>query len=254
MQERTAVEDGAAIMTGERTRWKAELRVAAITGAAEVVLEISPTAASGAWTQIATFGAVSAIGTTKLDSTKDSSDFTTQVTDRDIFLRARLATIGTDVTFDVVVDAPFLDWTFAEDLRLLPKELRNWEDGLERTVEQAETDVVLLLAKAPTTVEQASEDLFAAPIITPDPLGVQIRQDAPRGIAFDADLTIRGVGKAIKFEIARQATHLYTRHRLSTDGSHEAQRTWRNLGHLAPGLGKSLRGYRPKSREIVRGR
>lgn len=255
MVERTVVGDGAAIPTGGRTRWKAELRLAAVTGAMEVVLEVSPTAAVGTWVQMATFASQTAAGTTLLDSTKDTSDFTTQVTERDIHLRARLITIGTVATFDVEVVAPWFDYLFEPHALLLSKEVRNFEDGVERIVAMAEHDVMHLVAVHPSRVTLAAGIMEHVPsMIDPDPLAVERSIGAPAGLVFDADITLAGFGETLRYEIAKQAQHLFQRHQLGLRRDKDSAKALRDMGHLAPGLGRALKGFRPVSRTIVRGR
>lgn len=255
MVKRTAVEDGAHIPTGGRERWKAELRLAAVTGAMEVVLEVSATAEAGTWVQVATFGSLSVAGTYVLDSTKDTSDFTTDVTERDVYLRARLATIGTDATFDVVVRAPWLDYLYEPHALLLSKEVRNFSDGVERLVAMAEHDVMMLVTAHPSATLPVYDTPEHVPgILDTNPLAAEQSADAPQGLVFDADVTLMGFGEAIRHEVAKQAHHLYVRHQLSLKRDKDSAKAYTSLGALAPGLGRALKGYRPRSRDVVRGR
>lgn len=152
MAERSGTEESWSAPTGQRTGWTAELQVGALEsgGSVTVALESSPNGLEGSWDELTEFGgAKSSEGETE-ESTGDG-DFSVSVRER--YLRGRIKDHTGKFTIQLLAWAPFLDPTDSTDKNLLSQELRQWSDGLTRTVEKAERDVLSLLKLDPVTGE-----------------------------------------------------------------------------------------------------
>lgn len=153
MAEFTAApHEGAAFPTARRTRWAVTLRVATLSagGSVTVRLEGSPTGTGTDWATVYTFPAATAVGDTLAYSFQDTNagagptaGFT--VTRAHMYVRAVVAAVTGRAILEVEASARFLDPYVGEDARRLSQELRGWDDGRDRTVEEAEATVVQLL-------------------------------------------------------------------------------------------------------------
>jgi len=228
--ERSGTTEGLSFETGRRTTWSVTLRVAqlASSGSVTVALEASPTGEDDDWTSLSTFGgAKSSTGSTTI--TTAAEDFT--VTDRDRFLRAEVTAATGDYSIEVTASSAFLDPTVTADKALLSKELRNWSDGLTRTVERAERDVLGLL--------KHQDQALAA-------LGI-----------LDVDLHAYDAYGEIREMIAEQADWLGTRadlQRAALKGDGPAAVTLRGMGDRAPGLMDRVNNLRRTRARSWRGR
>jgi hypothetical protein len=273
MSERAAggTPESGAFATGGRTRWRAQLDVARWVGAGnlEVVLEASPTGAEGSWVQVATFGVLTDAGgavSIVKDSTKDPAEFTTAITGRDAWCRARIASqTAAKVTFSAKMWAPWLDHTFQADKSLLSPELLSFTSGIDRVMAEAEFDVgSLLMERMPRFLGVAGLMAWGTQTFNwhaPDivsyvsPEGVDRASDVPREQVMSAGLDLPGFLEAVRFEVALQAEHLFQREQLRRmTGDREAQISWRKMGRFAPGLGQRLQAFRPRDRDVWRGR
>ena len=133
--------EGAGQATAGRTRWTFTLEVAEVTSVT-VVIQGAAVDDDDEYTTLGTFnsGAIASTGTYTLTS---PTDFTVQPYHE--YLRAKVTAQTGDATVRVVASAPFVDPTISADKDLVSKALREWDDGLVRTVEQAERDVRSLL-------------------------------------------------------------------------------------------------------------
>lgn len=211
---------------GERTRWTVELRIARIDPGASitVILETSPTGEERDFTTLASFGAKTAIGVYTLDATKDPApDFTINV-GREVWIRASILAISGQIVAEVTAAAPFLALKEAIDLKLLSKELREWQDGQQRTFDEAEADVINMLI-----------------------------DDAEYG-DLDIDLSVVGVHDLIQAEIVNQAEHVMRRYVLSRSHEPSDLVSLRSMSRLYPGAGLRLRKYRTTDSFVWQGR
>jgi hypothetical protein len=265
MAARSDVETGAAVPLAGRTRWTATLRVGVIevAGSLDVVLEASATDADDSYETLAAFPQATADGTASLASFATApavADFTVQPWHRT--LRARATAQTGDVTWEVEAAAPFVYVSVKTDpdAAMLSKELREFIDGLARLVNRAEEDVLSAILRAErgayTSHPLSYSDNPWKPSIV-EYLSLPEREalsDAIQAVALDIDLTIPGVGDAMRAAIVAQAEHLFRRHKLERSESATAAVTLRDFPLLSREALPKLRPYRPERASIWRGR
>lgn len=220
--------EGRSFAIGGRTRWTLKLQVGALASGGSVTVKVraAPIDDDDYFEDLVSFGAVSSAGTT---TKTHGSDFTVQPYHKYLRVeRAASAQTG-DAVYGVTGTAPFLDPALPTDTDLLSKQLREWDDGLTRTVEQAERDVRALML-------DSDRDLAA--------LGV-----------LDVDLTVEDAYAELRQTIAEQADWLYERYRLLyVDRSDGARKTAREMDDVKPDVVDRLRKLRPVTATVWRGR
>lgn len=210
----STLEQGYWFQLGRRTKWKATLRVGRLSvgGSITVVLETNPTLNSTDWVQVLAFPAISAEGETERTSYKKadptSSDFVLDATDK--WIRARISAITGLVSAEVTLEGKFLDLAETPENMLVTQEIREWDDGGDRLMRQAEADVLHLLICEKST-----------------------------GI-LNLNLEEPTVHERIQQEIARQAAHLFRREKLGRSEDPTAMATLRTMSRDAPGLCRNL--------------
>ncbi len=259
MRERLAgsVESSGAFPLGGRTRWTTELRVARIAGSLTVVHEVSSTADDGDWITVATFGPITTTGKTTLEGTGEAGgagQYGILITDRDVYHRGRITQCTGDVVFDLAASAPVIDWNHPPDLAILTKELRSWGDGVERMLREAELDVLRLLVRRPALLQRGADGYAPEIVSSGDPADYEAAAGQPAGLVWDCNPTLPGFAEALRLEIATQAEHLFQKEKLRRSSEPSSLVTWREMGPLAPQLGRRLEPYRPTGRTIWRGR
>lgn len=223
MERRSGTVDGWSAPTGRRTGWTATLDIGEVETSVTVVLESSPSGLSGTWSTLTNFGGAKTTTGRTQESTADD-DFTVDA--RDTYIRARVSAATDNFTLRVTAAAPFIDPTDPTDTELLSQELREWDDGLHRTVERAERDVLSQIKANPATGE----------------LNVPLELD-------DAYGEIRAV-------VAEQADWLHYLHELRQRAKSDAtaMATLRDAPDVAPGLMDRIRDLQPPSVSAWRGR
>lgn len=207
--------EGMGQATVGRTRWDFTLEVASVTSVT-VVIQGSAVGDDDEYTTLGTFngGAIATAGTYTLTSYGGTPDFTVESYHE--WLRAKVTAQTGDATVEVTAAAAFVDPTVADDKNLLRKELREWSDGLTRTVEDAERVVRALLLS----------DVHAG-------AGV---------------LAIRNVASAydeVRGAVAKQADWLYGREMLAREKSAAAAGALRRMPETAPAVLSGIRRIQP---------
>lgn len=216
MRRWAGLEEWTPFQLGERTRWKANLRVALVDPGASITVDLqtSPTAEEEDWTTKVTFGAKSAAGVFLLDATKTPTpDFVINPR-RDVWIRAVISAFVGEVVAEVTLECPFINLQASADTSLLSQELRTWQDGLSRVLLEAERDV---------------ENYFL--------------RDTDTG-ELDLNLSAPEVHELMKLEISDQAEHLKRKEVLTRSHEPSALVTLRSMPRLFPGIGVRLRPYR----------
>lgn len=226
MRRYDSTQKGIVFQIGERTQWKIALAIGFLTAGASitVVLQTGPTAEEQDLSTLVSFGLKSATGLYTLDGAKSTTPDFTITPRKDVWMRAIITTISGQAAVEVVADAPFFNTAAPGDLKLLSKELRGWDDGLERTLEQAEKDIVGGL-------------IYSAEYGD-----------------LDVDLSIPGVHRLIQEEIAEQAEHIMKREVLSRSHESSVLVTLRSMPRLFSGNGVRLRKYRSQDSYVWYGR
>lgn len=222
LRRTAAWEDGARFETGYREGWEFVVKVGALEGAAtlDVVLEESLDGLNN-WTELGRL-TVSEVGETRLDADSTPS---APVAAGSAFLRARVESPTDAYTLAVYASAPFLNPMDTADQDLLPKQLREWEDGRVRTVEDAERDVLGL-----------------------------IREPGSYYGLFRADINDPAFLDTVRQAIARQAVHLMNVGKLQRATDTESLKLAGSMGALADGVGSLLRPFQPRGSMVWRGR
>jgi hypothetical protein len=250
---RTAGDTSPAVAVAGRAAWTWTLDVADLSagGSLTVVLERTDRA-DGTWTTLSTVTA------TEMGTTETALPTLTAAQTRlHVLYRARVSALTGTAVASVRLGAPFFTLAAEADAQLLTKELREYRDGGFRLTQQAEDDVLTMLLRQPApvaTLLDTETPTFLPPVITPDPLDTEALADAATTPYLDLDLTIDGVGTAIRREIAEQAEHLYQREKLRQSRDPAALVSLRTWSALAPGLGRFVAPYRRRGARVWRGR
>lgn len=145
-QERDGVAEGVGFRTARRTRWRFDLNVARLEAGGDVTvkIQVGPADDNDVLKDVFTFegGAISAEGT-YTQRLPDPDNPTWEISDRDLYVRAAVTAHTLDYYVEVQASAPFFDPSNKDDLDLLDPELRDWQDGRERTIYRAEDDVLV---------------------------------------------------------------------------------------------------------------
>lgn len=253
MATRTAPVTGGVVPLGGRTTLTAELAVGAVTGTLDVVLEASPDGTEVTYRTLATLSAVAPGVVSKSTPT----DIVLLPHDR--LVRARVTTI-TSATFEVKLIAPWVDP--AVDGTLFSKELRSFADGFARLVGEAEETVMaeLMPRQRPAVALFPRTGMPIGRTFTPEVVDSynaaqgEAIAGQPLPLLLDADLTLPGFRDTIRRAIARQAEHLFRRHKLGQRDDAAALVTLRTLSEKAPGLMAELARYRSETLTVWRGR
>lgn len=192
---------------GGRSPFDCTLTVGALDSGVSVtcVVETSPDGDDDTWTELTNFdGAKTATGTTSKTSLSIPAGHKV--------MKGRISSIsGGEAWVEISAEAPFLDPTVQDDKDLLGKELRQFSDGLNRIVEQAEEDVL----------HQA--------------IGVD------RFGHIDADLMVPQANDRMRRAIARQADYLLRKHKLERASDETTLGALERMGELADGIDVILR-------------
>lgn len=248
MAKRTAIETGGALPLAGRTSGKFVLDVARITGGAvTVIIETSPTGEDdGLWTQLVSFGAINAVGTTQKASIADWT-----LAAREKFVRARISTLtASEVAFSVRADLPFVD--ASADSALFSKELRSFADGFARIVGEAE-DAVLRELMPRTNPTDVVGSPFPS-VVALSSSASELLGGLPDELVIDADMRLVGFGDEVRRAIVQQAEHLFRRHKLANSAEASALVSLRQMPLLAPGLMSGLERFRNQKSITWRGR
>lgn len=256
LAERSAVINGGAFPIAGRTRWQATVRVASLTAGAsvQVVLEVSPTAADGSWVTVLDFGSLNTVGSTTKDSRTTTSEWDAQITDRDVWLRARVAAITGKVVFDVTAESPWLDPNYAPHSDWLSNDLRTY-GNLRAILRTAEADLLAIVLDTERGRFNGAAVDHAPPIVDfSTPAVAELLSETPTGQVWVADPTLPGFGETMQALMAEQAEHLYTREKLRRGTTPAALVTWRETPRMAPGITDRLRRFIPTGLTVWRGR
>lgn len=260
MTARSSAETGAAVALAGRSTWSVTLRVGALAaaGSLDVALEASPTGDDDSYVELAAFPQQTVVGSVTLATSADPADFTVPAYYR--FLRARVTAQTGTAAYEVTATAAFVD--AVADAALFTKELRSFEGGFARLLARAEEDVLAALTRAERRVIDANnptlvriDDPWRPSIVEWLTLAeVEALSDRIDGLRLDIDLSLPGVGDALRACIVRQAEHLFQASELARDGSPTALVSLRELPDLASGIDRRLAPYRPRQSAVWRGR
>jgi len=214
--------EGTGVQTIGRTDWDFTLEVAEVTSVT-VVLQAAAVDDDDEYATVDTFedGAITSTGSYTLTA---PTDFTVQPFHE--WIRAKVTAQTGDATIMAKGSAAFIDPTDFEDTLMLTKAVREWDDGLDRTVERAERDVRALL------LSYAGDEAEAGRL-------------AVHGTAQAAYDEIRDM-------VAEQTDWLYRKHQLFQGRDTRAEAL--SMDDLAPGLMSRARKLQPKAHAYWRGR
>jgi hypothetical protein len=213
--ERGDVVDGPSIRTGRRNLWDITLNVPVVGASLDVDLQTAPADDESSWTTHYSFPQITTTGQVTYAAT---------LADEDLWLRLVVTAHVGDYWLEGLGLSPWLRTAgtgAAADLQLVGQQLREWEDGLVRTVEEAERAVLAYLWEG-------------------DTLDAYI--DHPRFL------------DAMKRAVASQADHLFQRHRLGESKDPSAQVTLREMPYMGDGVMEHLAEFRPAASTVWRGR
>ena len=221
--ERSTTIEGSAFETGRRDNWSFLLNVSALDGGASVTvaIETSPTGYAGTWSEVYAFAAATSVASI-LKRQRDEAASFAGPTSRDLYVRAVIKAATGNSIVELISWAPFFD--LEDDLDLLSQELREWDDGLARTVESAEDEVLRLLV-----IKNADG-------------------------AYEANLLDPRFPAAIKDAIAVQSEHKYRAARLLESTEPAKQVTARDLPTIAPEVYRILDEFLAREVGVWRGR
>lgn len=199
---------------GGRKNWTFTLRVTSFptAGSAEVVIEAIPYGGLETdWTQLTSFGVQSG----PVEIIKRFPEDYTLTPYKYTFIRAHiLPSIKGLAIMEVRAEAPFFDLGDAEHEMMLSKELRSWEDGVDRIVDQSEEEII--------------DDII--------------------GTVWNGELALDlqkvGATEVVRREIALQAEHNKRRAVLERSGDPAALVSLRNMTRGYPGRSERLRKFR----------
>lgn len=226
-REDEALAEGSHFPTAGRTRWDFTLEVAEV-GSVTVAIQGSPLDQDDHFITLGTFnaGPITAADTYTLTSYGATPDFTVEPFHR--YLRARVTAQTGDAVMQVTGSGAFLDPSVADDVDLLSKDLREWSDGLTRTVERAERDVWAM-------------------VLHPD-------RDKARHGWLDPFLTATTARDQIREMIAEQADWLNGFEKLAESRSPDALQALARWPDEKPNLADRIARLRPAERSYWRGR
>jgi hypothetical protein len=209
---------GLSFATGRRLEWSFTLRLPYVeTGTVQVQVEKAPLDEDDLFAVVHDFTALAqgAEVTQALTLTAD-----------DRYIRATVTGATGEFVAELLASAPWLNPDVHAEALYLPKEVREWKDGLTRTVEDAEETVHRLLLDSDSDV-----GVYEADIGAPDFL-IAMRQ----AISLQAGLILR------REELLRAAKDPV------------ATETLEDLPTIAQGVEAKLRRFRPSSVGVWRGR
>ena len=145
MAARSGPVEGWAFAVGRRTSWELELVIYDIEAGATVTIElqISPTGTAGSWAQALALGSFTSADNSTVSrwsTGKETPDFV--VGSFDSYVRAEVTAADGVYHLELLGRGPFLRPTDQEETRALSQELREYDDGLVRIVELAESIVL----------------------------------------------------------------------------------------------------------------
>lgn len=208
---------------GERARWEFSLQVSRLStdGSVTVEVQTSPWTSGEDWKPLVTFPPQSLVGLTTLRAAEAGFKV---VPKQDVWIRAVITNLVGNAIVECRGVAPFFDIGDETHWSLCSQELREWKDGKERMVMQAESEVMNLLMLDVTTGE------------------------------LDIDLELPGATEAVRLEIALQAEHNRRRDILARSGDAASLKALKEMTRGIPGFGDSLKKFRSKSSTVWLGR
>lgn len=209
---------GGSFATGRRLAWTFDLRIPYVeTGTVQVKVEKAPLDEDDLFVEVHDFTALA-------EGAEVSQEIT--LTSDDRYIRATVEGATGEFVAELLASAPWLNPTVHAETLYLPKEVREWKDGLTRTLEDAEETVLRLLLDSDSEVGRYEADIEA-----PDFL-IAMRQ----AIALQAGLILR------REELLRAAKDPV------------ATETLEDLPTIAQGVEDKLRRFRPTGTGVWRGR
>lgn len=227
--ESVSLAEGAGFPTAGRTRWDFTLRVASVTSVT-VVIQGGPADDDDDYGTLGTFngGAITSAGNYTLTSYGNAPDFTVAAYHE--WLRAKVTAQTGDAAIECFMAGAFFD-PASDDVQMLPKAVRDYQDGLTRLSEQAERDVRGLL-------------------LVGDRSGSRVGRLSPA-------LTASWALDEVRAMCAEQVEHLFIREMLSREarkGDVGAAAELRRMGDLKADIMDRVRRLQPVSAAIWRGR